>query len=304
LTVHCGEDFRWLTSGVRAVAEPFYWKLIERGDRIGHGVALTLDPGNWWKDHEDDAPIPVKRFDRLLDLAFLAEYATPKTSGEKRWLRKEIKNVVKEIWLELPKVLSALDLVDEAKKLWRGIGGGLTRRMLEMEHASYSEAHDRWLHDYLWNKNTQKRANKPLDLQVGGWWRRVGPGQRNELRLLKRARGRLITEVARWQVCIESNPSSNLVIASLDSMTSQEFLQKRPTQAPREGEEPLTWSISTDNPITFSTTLADEYAYAWAGMVFRKKEPRDPSHARALLDEAAATSVRARFTIPNSERKP
>ena len=33
-----------LTSGMRAVAEPFHWKLIERGDRIGHGIALTLDP--------------------------------------------------------------------------------------------------------------------------------------------------------------------------------------------------------------------------------------------------------------------
>ncbi|HEX8154489.1 MAG TPA: hypothetical protein VF698_15250, partial [Thermoanaerobaculia bacterium] len=57
----------------------------------------------------------------------------------------------------------------------------------------------------------------------------------------------------------------------------------------------------TDDPITFSTTLADEYAYAWAGMVLRKDQQYDPAYARALLDEAAATSMRTRFTIPPDE---
>ena len=74
LTVHAGEDFRSLTSGMRAVAEPFQWNLIERGDRIGHGLALTLDPEQWFDRHRGEV-LTVKRFDRLLDLAFLAVYA-------------------------------------------------------------------------------------------------------------------------------------------------------------------------------------------------------------------------------------
>jgi len=81
---------------------------------------------------------------------------------------------------------------------------------------------------------------------------------------------------------------------------AQDFLQQRPT---RDAGLTLTWTISTDDPITFSTTLADEYAYAWAGMVLRDKNPYDPSYARALLDEAAATSMRMRFTVPRDDRK-
>ena len=69
-----GEDFCSLTSGLRAVAEPFQWHLIERGDRIGHGLALTLDPSKWFDRHRGEVLI-VKQFDRLLDLAFLAVYA-------------------------------------------------------------------------------------------------------------------------------------------------------------------------------------------------------------------------------------
>lgn len=85
---------------------------------------------------------------------------------------------------------------------------------------------------------------------------------------------------------------------------AQDFLQRRPTRNEEGKIETLTWTISTDDPITFSTTLADEYAYAWAGMVLRKEKPYDPSYARALLDEAAATSMRMRFTVPDKDRAP
>ena len=93
LTVHVGEDFRWLTSGMRAVAEPFQWHLIERGDRIGHGLALTLDPERWFDRHRGEVLI-VKRFDRLLDLAFLAVYAKKQNDRQREWLREQIIDTV------------------------------------------------------------------------------------------------------------------------------------------------------------------------------------------------------------------
>lgn len=304
LTVHSGEDFRWLTSGTRAVAEPFQWKLIQRGDRIGHGIALTLDPQLWWERHEGQV-IRVKRFDRLLDLGFLAEYAKNRTAKQEEWLRKEIEKIAKELWPDST-IRASSNFVETAKKLWLNIGGRLTRRLLEMEQLNYqAPSHHRWLHNYLWNKKTQKKAEELLFFPVENRGKPDGIGsQQNERNLLMKARARLITEVARWQVCIESNPSSNLVIASLDAMASQDFLQQRPTTISKPGMETLTWSISTDNPITFSTTLADEYAYAWAGMVLRENNGYDPSHARGLLDDAAATSMRMRFTIPHRDLRP
>jgi hypothetical protein len=121
------------------------------------------------------------------------------------------------------------------------------------------------------------------------------------LHLLILARRRLIEEVARWQTVIETNPSSNLVVGGLDAMgAAQDFLHTRPTLAGQGVDGwTLPWTISTDDPITFATSLADEYAYSWAGMVLRQEGAYDPSYARALLDEAAATSMRTRFTLPN-----
>ncbi|HEX9985604.1 MAG TPA: hypothetical protein VGF69_20265 [Thermoanaerobaculia bacterium] len=311
LTLHAGEDFRWLTSGVRAVAEPFVWNLIQRGDRIGHGIAITLDPKKWWSLKSRDV-VRVKRFDRLLDLAFLADYVERPTRDQREWLRAEITKVVQEMKLEPalaqpPSVAIDVDVVDTAKRLWRTLGTPTTRRLMATSKfaADAARRHEQWIFTYLWTRRLHVIGDEEIPM-------RLEPDRAdlliesdfNERDLLVEARKKLIRELARWQVCIESNPSSNLVVGSLESMLAQDFLHRRPTSpAEQKGEETLMWTISTDDPITFSTTLADEYAYAWAGMVLRKDKPYDPAYARALLDEAAATSMRTRFTIPADEAK-
>jgi hypothetical protein len=297
LTLHAGEDFSWLTSGIRAIAEPFQWHLIERGDRIGHGIAITFDPVKWW-ERKEGKDINVKRFDRLLDLGFLAEYAEGRTLWQNAWLRSEIRQLTNAIWPQRKCDNVRRDPVEAARSLWLTLGRPLARTL--MQTARWPEQRDRphenWIHSYFWNPSTQDRANESIPLNVHDRaWSWFG-GARNERDLLVKARARLISEIARWQVCIESNPSSNLVVGGLDAIgAAQDFLQQRPTL---DAGKTLTWTISTDDPITFSTTLADEYAYAWAGMVLRQGTPYDPAYARALLDEAAATSVRMRFTIP------
>lgn len=309
LTLHAGEDFRWLTSGVRAVAEPFVWSLIQRGDRIGHGIAITLDPKKWWSQKSRDV-VRVKRFDRLLDLAFLADYVDRPTRDQREWLRAEITRIVQSMKLEPvlaqpPSVAIDVDVVDTAKRLWRALGTPTTRRLMATSKfaAESASRHEQWIYAYLWTRRLHVLGDEEIPM-------RLDPDRGdllvdadfNERDLLVEARKKLIREVARWQVCIESSPSSNLIVGSLESMLAQDFLHRRPTSpAEQKGEETLMWTISTDDPITFSTTLADEYAYAWAGMVLRKDKPYDPAYARALLDEAAATSMRTRFTIPADE---
>jgi hypothetical protein len=311
LTLHAGEDFRWLTSGVRAVAEPFVWNLIQRGDRIGHGIAITLDPNKWWNLKSRDV-VRVKRFDRLLDLAFLADYVERPTRDQREWLRAEITKIVQEMELEpalaQPRSIAIdVDVVDTAKRLWRTLGTPTTRRLMATSKFTADAAlrHQQWIFTYLWTRRLHVLGDEEISM-------RLEPDRGDllidsnfsERDLLTEARKKLIRQLASWQICIESNPSSNLVVGSLESMLAQDFLHRRPTSpAEQQGEETLMWTISTDDPITFSTTLADEYAYAWAGMVLRNDKPYDPAYARALLDEAAATSMRTRFTIPADEAK-
>jgi hypothetical protein len=305
LTIHAGEDFRWLTSGVRAVAEPFHWNLIERGDRIGHGIAITLDPQDWWSRWRGEV-VPVKRLDRLLDLAFLAEYADQRTSAEDQWLQVEIEQTLRALSFVGENGKTAGATITAAKQFWRCLGSPVTRRLIGSFEPPDVDAplHEEWIYRYLWSHTVQDLATTPVVMRVEDDRHDVpdsmqAGSSQTECDLLIRARKKLIREIARWQVCIESNPSSNLIVGGLDSMAAQDFLHRRSTSPTRPSEtDTLTWTISTDDPITFATSLADEYAYAWAGMVLREKNGYDPAYARALLDEAAATSMRMRFSIP------
>jgi adenosine deaminase len=53
-------------------------------------------------------------------------------------------------------------------------------------------------------------------------------------------------------------------------------------------------TLSADDPASFATTLADEYAYAWAGLVFGAQQ-QAPSYAQEWLEMAAKSSRRAVF---------
>jgi hypothetical protein len=308
LTVHAGEDFRWLTSGLRAIAEPFHWNLIERGDRIGHGLAITLDPRGWWDRREGDV-IAVKAIDRLLDLAFLAVYADGRSAEQDQWLQLRIEQLTGFLWPPRKSDGVSRDSVDAAQQFWLDLGRRTTRTLLQTPQWNGGEdrLHQRWIRSYLWSRSMQDRAEQDSFLLVDD--DRQGlriESHRTECDLLVKARTRLVHQVALWQVCIESNPSSNLVVGGLDAIAAQDFLVQGLTEEPstsREERVKLTWTISTDDPITFSTTLADEYAYAWAGMVLRANNPYDPTYARALLDEAAATSMRMRFTTPRPDQE-
>ena len=312
VTFHVGEDFSSLTSGMRAVAEPFHWGLIERGDRIGHGLALTLKPASWFRRHRGEV-LTVKRFDRLLDLAFLAKYAKDQNGSQRKWLLKQIVDSVRSLGFECKSTIGQLnekEIIETTKKFWKSLGGRSTRRLLTSDTYCGNARHERWIHCYLWNRSFRKRAEQVVRMPVlvdeigkmSNDEKIAAENLRNERELLKKAHRTLLQEVARWQVCIESNPSSNLVVGSLDGIAAQDFLARRPTKEIQKDGETLTWTINTDDPITFSTTLADEYAYAWAGMTMRANNPCDPSYARALLDESAATSMRTRFTVPVDDK--
>jgi hypothetical protein len=295
LTLHVGEDFGWLTSGIRSIAEPIQWDLLQRGDRLGHAIAITVDPSKWW-ERRLGRVLRVKRIERLLDLAFLAE-CTEGRAGElaaEAWLASQMRPIVCEIWGDAEGKRSDDDLIQRVRGLWMLLGTKTARVLMSARGTYPDSAPEKWLSRYLWSRSTQARAHEVLGLKVE---------ESIELLLVTLARRGVIHELARRQICIESNPTSNLVVAGLDAVAAQKLLHRRPTASNENwGDETLTWTISTDDPITFSTTLADEYAYAWAGMVLRHDETCGPSYARALLDEAAATSMRMKFTMPRHHR--
>lgn len=62
MTYHVGEDFRHLLSGLRAIHEVVEYLHPQPGDRLGHAIALGLDPGDWGKQMGYHAVVPKQEW--------------------------------------------------------------------------------------------------------------------------------------------------------------------------------------------------------------------------------------------------
>ncbi|XXY47287.1 hypothetical protein WME91_45525 [Sorangium sp. So ce269] len=314
LTLHVGEDFAHVASGLRAIHEPFAWNLMHRGDRLGHATALGIDIEGWAKKNP---LVKVSKWDRLLDLAWMRysiwRFEIPIALPVIRRMDNEAVQLATAIWgsqdaimslfrddasapptttnldylaagwiaLGNPKLFEALDypVSKDNPQCPLPIGGDGEDCARTPLPKSVSLS---WLHSYLWSPRILAAARDKIEV-----------GVELDISLLLTIQKKLAELVARWQVAIEVNPTSNLIVAGFAHPLDQPMFRLRPVDPKERGCVPLI--LSSDDPLTFATCLADEFAYAWAGMVVAGEQPA--SYAQAWLEEAATTSMRMRFTV-------
>ena len=273
-TVHVGEDFRHLLSGLRAIHEPFWWKLLRRGDRIGHAVALGWNPHDWCSRHPE---VLQPRYERMFDLAWMLEFVSGRRLHEVSGAtiesaRMELQNHLQR-WdgdFDVPELMAVLREIGRSW-LWGSIDGP------HWPHCHLTARHWRLLKQIL------QRYGEHGDVVAV---RTEGDGE-----LLVILRDELARLLARWRTPIEINPSSNLLVGNLPHPLAQPLFSLDPFD--RQEDRGLVLTLSADDPACFATSLADEFAYAWAGLVVGGGE--SPSYAHEWLERAARAARRAAF---------
>ena len=121
LTYHVGEDFRHLISGLRAIDEVIRFLDPRPGDRLGHAIALALDPVVWMEQTGYQAVVP--KLEALDDLVWVLHFLGPgnETVGElgvEAWIQQ----LAREIYgaCALPDEPWLLDLERRIEALERG----------------------------------------------------------------------------------------------------------------------------------------------------------------------------------------
>ena len=277
VTVHVGEDFRHLLSGLRAIHEPFWWRMMRRGDRIGHALALGWDPHDWC---DKNPSVLQPRLERMFDIAWLLDFVSLRqisgiSGASLEFARNELRGLLKG---------------------WEGCNG-------EVDVDEFVSVVREIGRPWLWNE-----INGPYWMQSqleGKYWRLlkmillrydrqedlVEVATKGQGGLLELIRDELARLLAKWRTPIEINPSSNLLIGNLPYPLAQPLFHLDPFE--REEDRGLVLTISADDPSCFATSLADEFAYAWAGMVLGKGE--SPTYAQEWLERAARSARRAAF---------
>ena len=272
---HLGEDFDHLLTGLRQIFEPFEWGLIHRGDRIGHALALGLSPEAWCGRNPW---VRMRPWDRILDIGFvywaLDTLKLRIDADHLERMRLNAGEAMHRIFEKQP----GSDPLATARNLWLSLPGQTPNGSRRSWEQTERFAQERLSVDHILDDHRVGRRALSLSLTVE---------TKLELPLLLAVQEAVHDRVAKAQVAVEINPSSNLLVGGFRSIFEQPVFHT--------DDIPIT--LNADDPLTFATTLADDYAYAWAGMVLGSGQ--SPDQATRRLEEAARCSMRYVFSRPD-----
>jgi hypothetical protein len=288
-TVHVGEDFVHLLTGLRRVGEALDQFGLREGDRIGHGLALGIDPRDWVRRA---GRLPMAREERLFDLAWewavAGKHKGLATAHRFHFLDREIRRL-SELIFDSP--LEPADVVALASDLY-------SRRWLRLagfpdgpvppRPRSGDPAFQRFFRmvDFLTDRAVFLKG------RAIEW---VDPADEGDS--LAALQAGLRADVAGRGITVEVNPTSNLLIGDLHDLTSHPLWRLRP---PRDGIDcgpPVSVCIGSDDPLTFGTTLRQEYQLLHDALLLSGFSDEE---ARRWIDRTRASGLESRFTIPRT----
>ena len=292
-TIHAGEDFVHLLTGLRRLDDAIRHLGLEEGDRIGHGMALGLDPTTWF---ERVGRVVQTREERLFDLVWEWDFYANRGAdvgggGRLPYLTATITQLAREMFgktCALDELVHFVRLLHCERELQ---AAGFPDRPGRRSPGAVSSSGDGdWprtlLREYL--RSTEVwRAGRVLETMR----LRELPHELDALRTLQ---GALRKEVGTRGLTVEVNPSSNLLIGDLGRIDEHPIWRLRPVQ-PIDDIPPLSVCIGSDDPLTFATTLPHEYQLLFDTIVLSGGSHED---ALGWLELARAAGMRARFTLP------
>ncbi|MEW6277218.1 MAG: hypothetical protein AB1758_01245 [Candidatus Eremiobacterota bacterium] len=285
VTVHCGEDFVHLLTGLRRVGELVRYAGLKEGDRIGHGIALGIDPAEW---AARAGRVPLTREERLFDLIWLWQVGTDPSlglpSGTAQWLQGQLGEFSQRIFGELrpPELLSMFaDSLHQCRVLRRL---GYAAQAQPRVPAASLPPHLKLVHDYLRNRQVYRRGREIV-------WVPTEP----DAEVLAVVQNRLRAVLARLHVTIEMNPTSNVLIANLGNIQNHPLWRMNPPEGYESEGPTLPVCIGSDDPIIFATTLPEEYQYLMDFVGLRGLSAEKALH---WVDRLRQNGLAARFTLP------
>lgn len=304
ISLHAGEDFVHLLSGLRRLDDTVHYLRLEEGDRLGHALSLGVEPSGWCSRI---GRVVQTREERLFDLIWewgcYAKQGIGVASERLAYVRTEMVRLARSIFGRSYAPEDLMDFVDclhdEQALRAEGFPDRPTLRAHNLQRAEQAKIEGKepeadgqqLLRAYLSNEKVwrQGRISETIDLR----------NVRHEQAALTQLQDGLRRKVGRLCLTIEVNPSSNLLVGDLGNFVGHPLWRLRP-MVPEDGVPPLSVCIGSDDPLTFATTLPHEYQLLFDALILMGR-----SHEEAMkwIDEARDAGMQSRFTLsPNIEQ--
>lgn len=284
VTYHVGEDFPDLVDGLRAVWEAVTFLELGRSDRIGHGLALGIDPEHWYRSKQyrvyltrqallDNCAwmlyqlkgqgLLTPQLARELEEECALQYAAVYQSGlpaPEREVGFDVVNYVRSLDLRgdepaCYREYQNLEAYQSQLSLYLGKNPYCLREDAAGQSCHFTRRHNIWAirlyHHYHYNPEVKRRGSEVVEHQVS---QHYVQGALHLQRVIQ-------AQIARLGVGIETNPSSNVLIGSFKRYDQHPLVTFHDRGLFDKPDNPnLFVSINTDDQGVFDTCLENEYA--------------------------------------------
>lgn len=266
---HVGEDFLDLSDGLRAIDEAMLFLELQRGDRLGHALALGVDPDDYYqfKKHR----IIINKQDYLDNLVWMLYRAQSLNIDMPKLLYQRFKSkadqLVSEIYggsYTLQMYYNSWKLRGDDPKYYRtgrcrqgeeayGLEKYVQRYELRQseELDIYRKQYDicELYSHYHYKKEVKEKGAEIESVDI----------DRAYVDLIRMLQDGLQREVAKKGIGIECNPSSNVLIGPFQQYRQHPIFRFHPLN--REvGDDKIMVSVNTDDQGVFDTSLENEFA--------------------------------------------
>ena len=292
-TYHVGEDFRHLISGLRAIAEAISFLELQRGDRLGHCVAVGIDPSLWMKRIHGECF--MSQGELLDDLVFVWELIRQGLGkclcNAQLSVESRIQELCHEIYgedytpLELSKAwkLRKYDPYDYMRDYTACSRYFKVERGKERDEVN-AKFEDKTLSAIMqkYHASTDgiyKSCRINYDMKI-----KVNVGDILPMELVEEIQRILLADIVRKGIVIEAMPSSNLRIGYYKTM-EEYHLTKWINGEVDCSLPPIV--LGTDDPGIFMTNIYNEYARLFCDLLNRTHSAMDKLEAVRRIHEAS-----------------
>ena len=285
ITYHAGEDFLDITDGLRAIDETICFLELQRGDRLGHALALGIDAEEWYSYKEHMIILPKQ--DLLDNMVWIYdkmhEYNIYNRSAE-----DEIDSVFNRYYNELVLEGFRTNSSLQAVTIDTYRGAMKLRGNEPMLYSSVPLAEENWERNYNkflqtigeaaalepWRvlKGTENTLNRTMNMlyhcyHFQPYTKRKGQEQVSYqvpyvlIQVIQEIQKKMRHQISSWDIGIETNPSSNYLIGTFRNYNKHPLLVFNDKGLYDDAKNPrLLASINTDDLGVFDTSLENEYA--------------------------------------------
>lgn len=287
---HVGEDFLDIADGLRAIDESIRFLQLTRGDRLGHALALGIDPKQHYALKGNQIVLPKQdHLDNLVWIVYRSiELGIHIPADYRAQLVARAQQLFDEIYGNAPCYSQFSYSMLDYYQTWKLRGDCpelYVTGLFEKPTKSTFELYENFLyiqdneltHYRMQHKNTQLYHDYHFDWQVKKAGQEIIVVDIDERyqALMRQLQDQMQREVVAHGIAIECNPTSNYLIGTFqryDQHPILRFNRYSLDQGNLSSSAPqISVSINTDDQGVFDTSLENEYALI-AGCLRWQKE--------------------------------